>query len=302
MRVVWHPLKRARCLVPVLELAPGVVLRDRPDIELNRAEHMLRNGELSVIAQMPWSSNVTLMCDVAFEEQPAAKTANTQKPKNPKTSTQATNSADDHSGSQRQMYGTEMLLQAIFKPATGERPLHDFPAGLYKREIAAYELSKQLGWQLIPPTVQVETEIGPGSLQLMVITDFSDHYFSLRDKKEHLSWLQKLCCFDVIANSTDRKSGHVLKDQKQTLWAIDNALSFHEIDKLRTVIWDFADQAIPAEVLSEVERCLDEGFEHLSQWLSEPELKATAKRCQKLIAKKRFPTDLSGRAWPWPLV
>src|SRR5579863_4391679 len=45
-------------------------------------------------------------------------------------------------------------LLAVYKPARGESPLWDFRAGtLYQREVAAYELSKVLGWPRIPPTV-----------------------------------------------------------------------------------------------------------------------------------------------------
>ena len=45
-------------------------------------------------------------------------------------------------------------LRAVYKPARGESPLWDFEAGtLYQREVAAYRLSKTLGWPRIPPTV-----------------------------------------------------------------------------------------------------------------------------------------------------
>ncbi len=37
--------------------------------------------------------------------------------------------------------GTELL--AVYKPARGERPLWDFPSGLHRREVAAYELSSR---------------------------------------------------------------------------------------------------------------------------------------------------------------
>ena len=42
---------------------------------------------------------------------------------------------------------------AVYKPGRGERPLWDFPPGLYLREAAAYHLSDALGWGLVPPTV-----------------------------------------------------------------------------------------------------------------------------------------------------
>src|SRR5207247_129848 len=69
---------------------------------------------------------------------------------------------------------------AVYKPARGERPLWDFPPGLFTRELAAYLLSEALGWGLVPPTVRREGPYGEGSLQLFVPADFEPHYFTLR--------------------------------------------------------------------------------------------------------------------------
>src|SRR5579859_2847849 len=58
-------------------------------------------------------------------------------------------------------------LQGVYKPARGESPLWDFQAGtLFQREVAAYELSKVLGWPRIPPTVvRLQGPHGPGAVQ-----------------------------------------------------------------------------------------------------------------------------------------
>ncbi len=72
-------------------------------------------------------------------------------------------------------------LLAVYKPERGESPLWDFPSGtLFRREVAAYELSKVLGWPRIPPTVVRKTgPHGIGAMQLFdnklrtVIWDFS---------------------------------------------------------------------------------------------------------------------------------
>ena len=48
------------------------------------------------------------------------------------------------------------IVQAVYKPHRGERPLWDFPSGLYRREIACYELAKAIGCDLVPPTVLVD--------------------------------------------------------------------------------------------------------------------------------------------------
>src|SRR4030081_1919096 len=64
-------------------------------------------------------------------------------------------------------------LMAVYKPSRGESPLWDFEAGtLYRREVAAYELSKVLGWPSIPPTVvRREAPHGVGALQLFIAAD-----------------------------------------------------------------------------------------------------------------------------------
>src|SRR6266566_1449642 len=68
-------------------------------------------------------------------------------------------------------------LLAVYKPERGESPLWDFPSGtLFKREVAAYELSKVLGWPGIPPTVVRKTgPHGIGAMQLFV--DGDDRHF-----------------------------------------------------------------------------------------------------------------------------
>ncbi|MBX7558459.1 hypothetical protein K1Y78_63950, partial [Streptomyces sp. tea 10] len=69
---------------------------------------------------------------------------------------------------------------AIYKPELGERPLHDFPPGLYRRERAAYLLSEALGWGIVPLTViRDDAPFGTGSLQMFVAADPREHYFTI---------------------------------------------------------------------------------------------------------------------------
>ena len=102
----------------------------------------------------------------------------------------------------------------------------------------------------MPPTVLREDgPFGPGSLQLFVEADYEEHYFTLLDEGGHEDFLLAMCAFDVVANNADRKSGHVLKGTDGRLWGIDHGLCFHRQHKLRTVIWDFAGEAVPAGLL-----------------------------------------------------
>ena len=89
----------------------------------------------------------------------------------------------------------------IYKPVRGERPLWDFPSGLARREVAAYELDKALGFELVPPTVLRDGPAGEGSVQRFVDADFAEHYFTLREDGRYDDAFRRLCAFDIVANS-----------------------------------------------------------------------------------------------------
>ncbi|MCC5953789.1 MAG: SCO1664 family protein [Acidimicrobiia bacterium] len=192
----------------------------------------------------------------------------------------------------------------VYKPARGERPLWDFPAGLHRREVAAYELARALGWDLVPVTVlRTEGPLGEGSVQAFVDAAFEEHYFTIHERGEHHETLQKLCLFDLVANATDRKGGHVLIDEDDHVWAIDNGLSFHAEFKLRTVIWDYAGEPVPAELCAAVRRFAGEPLpEALADLLDPFERDALVGRATAVAELDCFPTDSTGRRHPWPLV
>ena len=192
---------------------------------------------------------------------------------------------------------------AVYKPVRGERPLWDFPRGLFKRELAAYLLSEALGWGLVPPTVLREGPYGEGSLQLFVSADFDQHYFTLRDNPAHHERLKRICVFDLVANNADRKAGHCLLAPDGVIYAVDNGLCFHVEPKLRTVIWDFGDEPIPQELLDALQRLLAEPLsDALAALLAPAEDEALLRRARVLLKDGRFPTDTSGARYPWPLV
>ena len=194
-------------------------------------------------------------------------------------------------------------LRAIYKPVRGERPLWDFPPGLYRREVAAYVVSEALGWGLVPETVLREGPLGVGSLQRFVPADFEQHYFTLLEDETHHAALQTIGVFDILANNTDRKSGHCLLGEDGRIWAIDQGLCFHPDPKLRTVIWDFAGMPIPAHLLDDVARIAATPPDGLAGLLDEEELDGIVRRAERLLRHPRFPQpDASGRCYPWPMV
>ena len=225
---------------------------------------LLRTGEIDIEGRMPYSSNGTFLVRI----------------------TQA---------------GTEEL--AIYKPVRGERPLWDFPSGLARREVAAYELSAALDWDVVPPTVLRDGPVGEGSVQRFVDADFSEHYFTLREDEAHDDAFRRLCAFDLVANSADRKGGHCLIDADRHIWAIDNGLSFHQEFKVRTVIWDYAGERLPDDLAADLQALIDRGLpDTLAELLDPVERDAVLTRAGALLRRGAFPHDHTGHRYPWPLV
>jgi uncharacterized repeat protein (TIGR03843 family) len=197
---------------------------------------------------------------------------------------------------------------AVYKPARGERPLWDFPEGtLAQREVAAYVVSRALGWDLVPPTVlRPDGPAGAGSLQLFVDADPERHYFTFTEAEKQR--LRPVAVFDLLINNADRKGGHVLLGESEHLWLIDHGVCFHAEDKLRTVIWDFVGEPIPRELLAALRRLrqalLDDGAlrTELGGLLAAEEVEALQARTDRLLRLKRFPPPGADRPYPWPLV
>jgi hypothetical protein len=198
-------------------------------------------------------------------------------------------------------------LQVVYKPARGESPLWDFEAGtLYRREVAAYELSRVLGWPNIPPTiVREQAPHGVGALQLFIEAD-RRHFLGQNSAHEDV-WL-RVALFDVIANNADRKSGHCLFDANDKVWVIDHGLTFHVDDKLRTVIWDFSGRPLPVDLCGDVERALidvERGSlaKTLRGLINPAEMRLLKGRLRSVLDPTwRFPDPSSAWSIPWPPV
>ncbi len=152
--------------------------------------------------------------------------------------------------------GVEQL--AIYKPRSGEAPLHDFRSGtLFRREVASYRLSKRLGWGMVPPTVIRQGPHGTGSLQLYV-----QPVDEVEDPHEFWGDLcldnERIVLFDHIANNADRKLSHCLLDVSGKRCGIDHGLTFNEAPKLRTVMWQFGGQPISEPLRTDLARIIDE--------------------------------------------
>ena len=254
---------------------------------------ILKHGELVVLGRLAGSSNATLLSTVTSQD------------------------------------GLE--LKCVYKPVHGERPLWDFAEGsLAGREVAAYQLSDILGWEVIPVTVW--RDVGPygeGSVQLWVEETDDDGVVSLvatSDQPE--GWLhvlsgeneagesvsvvhqqradlQQIAVLDALMNNADRKAGHVLIGDGDRLWGIDHGLTFHDEPKLRTVLWGWAGERIPTALLRDIEGLKENWTDVeriLEEYLAGYELIALLERIEDLLETSRFPAPSQGwPAIPWPL-
>jgi len=202
----------------------------------------------------------------------------------------------------------ETAVLAVYKPQRGERPLWDFPDGtLCYREMAAFLTSRELKWNIVPPTVLRDGPHGLGSVQFYIEHDPEVNYFTLDEGMKRQ--LIRISTFDYIVNNADRKGGHLLLDSQGHIWGIDHGITFHSAPKLRTVIWDFADEPIPDAIIADLQslcqKLEDTGGSYqqaIQKLLSGREITAFRNRLRRLIDCKRFPTPGSGPNYPWPPV
>jgi uncharacterized repeat protein (TIGR03843 family) len=232
------------------------------------------------------------------------------------------------------LYGEVSLdgvsASCVYKPVRGERPLWDFPDGtLAGREVSAYLVAEASGWELVPPTVLRDGPFGPGMCQLWIETTDVDSLVDIvpRDKVP-ATWrpvfegtgtggvpvavahadddrLRRLAVLDIVLNNADRKGGHLLLDSDDRLYGVDHGLCFHHEDKLRTVLWGWADEPLPDEAVETLRRLradLDGRLgEALHEHLTRREVGATVRRVDRLLRSGTYPRPGGGwPAVPWP--
>ncbi len=224
----------------------------------------------------------------------------------------------------------ELDLRAVYKPVAGERPLWDFEDGtLAARERAAYLVSEALGWRLVPRTLLREGPSGLGMVQEWCEPDPRQHPVDIvpsgrvpagyrhvvdaydQDDRpvtlvhEDGPALRRMALFDVVANNTDRKGGHVLAMPDGHRYGVDHGVCFHVEDKLRTVLWGWAGEEIAEDEVFGLGRLLDaldgETGLALTPLLTPDELLALRVRAERLLERGRFPvpsTDWPSLPWP----
>ncbi|GAB7034540.1 SCO1664 family protein [Streptomyces sp. NPDC021749] len=226
----------------------------------------------------------------------------------------------------------------VYKPVAGERPLWDFPDGtLAQREVAAYEVSRACGWDLVPPTVLRDGPYGTGMVQEWIdppessdevpellalvedaepgpgwkavgFADLGEDRTALLVHADHPR-LRRLAVLDAVINNGDRKGGHLLPGAGGAFFAIDHGVTFHTEDKLRTLLWGWAGEPLTEEALEALRRlgaALADSAPlaaRLAELLTAAEIDALRARVAGLLERGRHPEP--GGEWPaipWPPV
>ncbi|MFD4727177.1 SCO1664 family protein [Streptomyces seoulensis] len=275
-------------------IPPGSVSAADTGTDADAAE-LLAHGELTVRGRIRDASNAALFCTVALDGREAT---------------------------------------CVYKPVAGERPLWDFPDGtLAGREVAAYEVSKATGWDLIPPTVLRDGPYGEGMCQLWIEVSTDAELLALAEGEEAGDgWkaiglaevgegqtallvhadddrLRRLAVLDAVINNADRKGGHLLPTGAGHLYGIDHGVSFNAENKLRTLLWGWAGETLTEDALTVLGALRDTLAEDgalaakLTPLLTPAEIDATRARVADLLATGRHP-EPTGEwpAIPWPPV
>lgn len=195
-------------------------------------------------------------------------------------------------------------IRAIYKPISGERPLWDFQSGnLAFRERAAFLISEAMGLHLVPLTILRDGPFGEGAFQLWIdIDERIDLALYFRETNDNL---RSVALFDAVINNTDRKIGHLLPAQSGELYVCDHGVTFHEEDKLRTVLWQWSGEELRSSEIETLKRLLDslmkEEISELLTLISDVEREALIMRIERLINQSRFPEpNPEWPAVPWP--
>jgi hypothetical protein len=198
-----------------------------------------------------------------------------------------------------------LVLDAIYKPILGERPLDDFPDGtLARREVAAWHVSEASGWGIVPPTILRDGPFGEGMVQAFVEADPEvDVVAMVVDDDPRL---RRMAVLDAVMNNTDRKGGHILPvDGGRHVYGVDHGVTFSPMPKLRTVLWGWRGEPLGADEIGGLERirtALDGDLgRSLTGLLSRLEIRAAARRTEALLSSGCFPfPSPDWPAIPWP--
>jgi uncharacterized repeat protein (TIGR03843 family) len=235
-------------------------------LDTETAVRLLQHGEITVEGRLVAATNATLYCGI------------------------------EHDG---------VRANCVYKPVSGERPLWDFPDGtLAGREVAAYLVSEQMGWGIVPPTVHREGPFGPGMVQLWIDHDADTDLLTLSRGDDPA--VRRMAVFDAVVNNADRKIGHLLPTTSGHVYGCDHGVCFSDEYKLRTVLWQWRGKDLTSEAVESLQT-LRKAFARggfggqLSGLLSRKEIDATSDRVELMLKHRIHPYPPEDwPAIPWP--
>ena len=204
---------------------------------------------------------------------------------------------------QATLENSDPVMKVTYKPVLGEKPLWDFADGnLANREYAAYLLSELANFNLVPTTVLREGPFGSGMVQEWIEIDEELDVVDFGQSND--PQLRKLALFDAIINNTDRKFGHLLVDHDGKLRGCDHGVCFHQENKLRTVLWQFAGEQFTTEEIELLNKVAKlDLYSLFAELLTSAEISALSGRIANLLAAGQFPFPSDEwPAIPWPPV
>ncbi len=158
----------------------------------------------------------------------------------------------------------------------------------YRFEIAAYELDKLLGFELVPPTIERVLRHKTGSLQMWVEGAISEWDRKQRGLKppDGESWNRQIHAVRLLQQLTfdwDAQNIHnVLVDDSFRVYAIDFSRSFAVYEKVRQ---EKLLERFPRARLEAMKR-LDEATvaATLGRWIARPQIRTLLKRRDQILA------------------
>lgn len=158
----------------------------------------------------------------------------------------------------------------------------------YKHEIAAYEIDKLLGLDLVPPTVERSFGRTTGSLQMwvegaMTEADRKQKKLAPADPRAWNEQMYKVRLLHQLTDNTDNRNiRNVLLDPSFRVYAVDSSRAFTVSVDLRAPkeLERFSRSALDAL------RTLDQPVldARLGRWLSGPRIEGILKRRDKILA------------------
>ena len=157
----------------------------------------------------------------------------------------------------------------------------------WKFEVAAYEIDKLLGLNMVPVTVERSYKGNNGSLQIWVPNCMSegDRVKKQMHPPDELVWRQataKMRVFDELIYNSDRNQGNLLIDPTWNLYLIDHSRTFKNLDQLKPP----TDNLIYfSKSLMDALKKLDKNQlkEHCGKWLMSTEIDTLMKRRDLLV-------------------